>query len=252
MHVPPLVVEPLPGTLAMEILPGTVAMPGVPPPPPEAPPQPMHVPPLVVEPLPGTMAMEILPGTVAMPGVPPPMPPPFAPQTTQQLGMASAAIQNLEPLAHPAATRAMPLELDTSGLPPLVATQLQPRVAPPFADHPPRAPRHLWRYVLGGVGLLLLGGAVAYWLEPAWFGHSSLLPRMEPRAVDVPPSLAPLVERARTGDTKAMRQLGLSYAYGLDVKKDRNEARRWLRKAIAAGDAVAKAELERIDAEERS
>jgi len=67
-----------------------------------------------------------------------------------------------------------------------------------------------------------------------------------PGTREVPPTLRPYYDRAVAGDPGAMRLLAGMYYYGLNAPQDLQEGLRWYRLAVAAGDAEAAKELERI------
>jgi TPR repeat protein len=114
----------------------------------------------------------------------------------------------------------------------------------PASGAPTRRP--LPWILLGLLGLILLAGGLLLWQRKGVFGVP--LTRREPRMVNVPAVLKPYVDRAVQGDTQAMRMLGTMYYYGLSVTQDKEEGRRWFRKAAEAGDPLAQKELGQLEA----
>lgn len=150
------------------------------------------------------------------------------PTDTQPLLLAATAVQNLDREApDPPAS-----------------------VPPPLPPAPTKA-SPAWMWFAGGAALVGLGLA-ALWL--AGDGTPSPRPRpleqaeptLETSASDAPAALQPYLERARRGDTKAMRLLGAAYTYGTHGKVDRAEGLKWYRKAAEAGDRTAQEELRQI------
>jgi hypothetical protein len=98
----------------------------------------------------------------------------------------------------------------------------------------------LW--VFGILAVAILGGSLAYYF---------LYPSDEPPPVvqvkeEIPPALAPYLEKAGQGDASAMRMLGTMYYNGLNVPRDRDQGIKWYRKAAAAGSVAARKDLDQL------
>ncbi len=122
---------------------------------------------------------------------------------------------------------------------------------PMSAPEPPMEPRvasgAALRWVLPGLGAIALLAALIIAL-PRRTGGGAPTTKAKPIPKAIPQSLVPYVQRAEAGDVAAMRQLGLSYAYGLGVTPDRDECLKWLRRAAKAGSRPALQELQALGA----
>ena len=115
------------------------------------------------------------------------------------------------------------------------------------ASPPPAQPRRrtLWSWIGGVVAVLILAGAAASYLRNSPAPAPGPGEEADARK-DMPPSLRPYYEQAKTGDVNAMRMLGTLYYNGLNVPQDTQEGIRWYRKAAEAGSVAAKKDLEQL------
>jgi hypothetical protein len=148
------------------------------------------------------------------------------------------------PKPDPDATQALP-----AGAPPpppvlpaapgSASTQALPVTGDLPETRPPSRAR-LWLF--GVLAVAILGGSLAYYfLYPAGEAPAVLRAKEE-----VPPVLVPYMDKAKEGDSSAMRMLGTMYYNGLNVQQDRKAGIRWYRKAAAAGSVAAKKDLEQL------
>lgn len=204
-------------------------------------------------------------GTQAIPSLAPPVVEP--PHGTQPMMVASTALQNMEaprtpvqtqsiPTSPMAPTQLMPIPTPSSPsaveptqaipLPPTFPSKAAPTHSPKpgntTSPHPSRLP---W-IIAGIIGLGCIAGASMLWFHPGLFGLTRAVPPVEASPDEIPAVLVPYLERAKAGDTKAMRMLGTRYTYGLEVPANPRLGRSWYQKAADAGDATAKAELAQL------
>lgn len=186
---------------------------------------------------------------------------PDDPYATQRVNLAKDlgidTTQKL-PVGAPAASSEATLKLARTRMdePPI---RIQ-RVDPPAEaegrtqDRPmaPSAPRPLnWRWPLG-LGALVVLGAVVFLLIPRGPSpsHGSIVgasSRPAATAEALPPEVQAYLERAKAGDTHAMRMLGAMYLQGLNVPRDREKGLYWYRQAAEKGSDAARAELSQIE-----
>ena len=105
------------------------------------------------------------------------------------------------------------------------------------------------------LGSLLALGAVTFLFLPRQHVQEPLsLPPMTAsnqgsldRNESLPPDVQVYMERAKAGDTHAMRMLGAMYLQGLNVPKDREKGLYWYRLAADKGSDAARSELSQIE-----
>lgn len=191
---------------------------------------------------------------------------------------------SLPPTVFPTAsepTQAFPSQLPsepTQVFPPQVAARQQAdptltinpktRMAAPPVQRPRRTRWVLW--VSLGLGVVALGTVLGLYLSGALpfprqqeasdtetvAPEPMTAPRAPetaapaastPQVTDVPEPLRRHLEKAKAGDTHAMRFLGVCYLYGLDVPQNRAEGLKWYRRAAEAGDTTAQRELRSLE-----
>jgi hypothetical protein len=164
--------------------------------------------------------------------------------STQPLLLVSTAVQNLESAPVEAGTNPIKIELME------VENTRTPASPSPTqaATRNPHFKRNVLLICAGIVGILAIVFGLFLWTRPDLLSSLTSPFRREPQTKKIPAVLRPYVERAKEGDTKAMRMLGTMYYYGLNVKMNQEEARRWFRKATEAGDPTAQNELQQMEA----
>ncbi len=188
---------------------------------------------------------------------------PEDPYATQRVNLAKdLGIDTAErlPVGAPAASSEATLKLARPRMdePPIRVQRVDPPVETEgqTQDRPlaPSAARPLdWRWPLG-LGALVVLGAVVFLLIPrrATPSHASVVgPPPGPAVAEetLPPDVRAYLERAKAGDTHAMRMLGAMYLQGLNVPRDLEEGIYWYRRAAERGNDAARAELSRIEGE---
>lgn len=108
----------------------------------------------------------------------------------------------------------------------------------------------IWVPVAIGVLLLVIGGIYFAFFRTSLKTNSPLvtlpIQTAEP-SLPVPPKMQGDLAKARAGDAKAMHMLGVSFFYGLDVRQNKAEGLRWMRKAAEAGNEKAKSDLRQME-----
>jgi TPR repeat protein len=70
-------------------------------------------------------------------------------------------------------------------------------------------------------------------------------------SLPVPASMQGTFAQAKSGDSKAMHMLGVSFYYGLNVPQNKAEGLKWMRKAAEAGNEKAKSDLRQMESATR-
>jgi len=190
---------------------------------------------------------------------------PADPYATQRLNLSKdlgiEATPNLRPGASVAASdQTLKLTRPRMDEPPIRVQRVdQPAEAEGQTQNsplPPLTPRSIaWRWPVG-IGALVVLGVAAYLV----FSRGPIAPPGRPLAgpaagnagtaspaTSLPPDVQAYLDRAKAGDTHAMRMLGALYLQGLNVPKDREQGLYWYRKAAETGSDAARAELNQIE-----
>lgn len=186
---------------------------------------------------------------------------PDDPYATQRVNLAKDlgidTTQKL-PVGAPAASSDATLKLARTRMdePPIRVQRVDPpaEAEGQTQDRPlaPSAPRPLdWRWPLG-LGALVVLGAVGFLLvargpSPSHASIVGATPGSAASAEALPPDVLAYLERAKAGDTHAMRMLGTMYLQGLNVPRDREKGIYWYRQAAEKGSDAARAELSQIE-----